>query len=464
MRGRPYPRPRNRTEDRPMESVRGADRKTVKTSGKEGKVRFIRDGDVPSLELRIGAKGMRTWVMSARFGSAKNPTRRVVGDAHTMSVDDARAKVLEWRALNRRGIDPAEEAILARLEDERLSRMTFRKAMEDYVAWLPERKRNRRAAAGQKLCRREFLDPERNRWIDKPLHKVTELDVQNLIEAIRDRPAPTEAYNAFSMLRTFFKWILNPRRKDDYGIAHSPVIDLTNEHMELRKNKRKRTHNSDEIRAYWAATEATPDPWGPFFQALLLTGQRNRDVRNAVWSEFDLKRRMWRIPASRFKSNREQPVPLSVPMMQLLERIKALQSTDHGPYVFSTTDGWKPISGISNAMRQFRQKMVEIYAETHDEPLEPWVLHDDRRTVRSGLSNIGVPPEVAEAVIGHMKKDLEETYNTHSFKIQRRHALHLWAEELKYVIDDPERSLDAEENEMPEWPSRWNSTKPEGAR
>lgn len=438
--------------------------KKKKPSARQGGVRFVRDGDVPSLWLRIDVEGRRTWLMEDRFGGARNPTRRTVGDGHTMPVEEARATVLAWKDLNRRRLDPAEVAGRAMLEEERLRRATFGNALEDYIRWLPNRERSRQAANDQKLLRREFLDPARNPWIDKPLREVTGLDVQELIEAIRDRPAPAAAFSAFGRLKTFFRWTLAPKQSEAYRITLSPVTSLTNGTMSLRKQVRSRKHDADEIRAYWAAAEATPHPWGEFFRALILSGQRNRDVREAEWAEFDLPRRMWTIPAWRFKSNRQQLVPLSVPMMQLLEQIGARQSAEHGPYVFSTTDGWKPISGISKAVAQFQKKMGEIYAETHDEPLEPWVLHDDRRTLRSGLSNIGVPPDVAEAVIGHRKKDLEAIYDTHSFKIQRRHALHLWAEEVKFIIDDPDRSLDAEENEIPEWPSRWNKTKPKGAR
>lgn len=119
----------------------------------------------------------------------------------------------------------------------------------------------------------------------------------------------------------------------------------------------------------------------------------------------------------------------------------------------------------SGDLDNFRAKLTEIYLADNPghAPPEHWTLHDDRRTGRSALSNLGVPFDVAEAVIGHMKEALEETYNLNSFKIQRRHALHLWAEELKIILDDPSHSLESEENEAPEWPSRWNLTKPRKA-
>lgn len=64
-----------------------------KTSAAE----YRRDPDVPDLELRIGSKGHRSWTMLGRFGGARNTTRRVVGNAHKMSVKEARELVLHGR-------------------------------------------------------------------------------------------------------------------------------------------------------------------------------------------------------------------------------------------------------------------------------------------------------------------------------------------------------------------------------
>lgn len=73
----------------------------------------------------------------------------------------------------------------------------------------------------------------------------------------------------------------------------------------------------------------------------------------------------------------------------------------------------------SGDLDNFRAKLTEIYLADNPghAPPEHWTLHDDRRTGRSALSNLGVPFDVAEAVIGHMKEALEETYNLNSFKI-----------------------------------------------
>lgn len=423
---------------------------------------FVRDSVVSNLFVRVGAGGRKTYVMRARFGHAKDPATRKIGDAFRMSVESARETATRWNNMNRKGVDPLEEAILAGLEAEKYRRQTFRHVLEDYIATLPFRAENRKAEEDAKALRREFLDPRRIPWLDKPIREVRGADVQRAIEAIRDRGAPTQAFNVFSLIKTFFKWTITPARADDFGMTHSPAANLSCSDLRLQRKKRSRKLDSKEIRAYWAACEAMDFPLDEYFRAVMLVGQRKNEIRLAEWAEFDFEKRLWTIPACRFKTNKLQQVSLSVPMVHLLERIRSRQSDRHEPFVFSRNDGLSPVGLNSGDFEKFRAKLAEIYLADNpgSAPPEHWTLHDNRRTVRTALSNLGVPFDVAEAVIGHMKESLEETYNLNSFKIQRRHAFHLWAEELKFILDDPSHSLEAEENEAPEWPSRWNETRP----
>ncbi len=47
--------------------------------------------------------------------------------------------------------------------------------------------------------------------------------------------------------------------------------------------------------------------------------------------------------------------------------------------------------------------------------IEDWSPHDLRRTVRTGLSRLSCPAEIAEAVLGHSKRN-QGTYNLHAYK------------------------------------------------
>ena len=56
-----------------------------------------------------------------------------------------------------------------------------------------------------------------------------------------------------------------------------------------------------------------------------------------------------------------------------------------------------------------------------------WTIHDLRRTLRTGLSRLGVRPDISERVIGHtVGGSLGQVYDTHEFRDEKRVALELW--------------------------------------
>lgn len=64
-----------------------------------------------------------------------------------------------------------------------------------------------------------------------------------------------------------------------------------------------------------------------------------------------------------------------------------------------------------------------------------WNPHDLRRTVRTGLSRLGCPAEVAEAVLGHSKKGIQGTYDLHSYEKEYAEWLQKWADHLDHLFN-----------------------------
>ena len=60
--------------------------------------------------------------------------------------------------------------------------------------------------------------------------------------------------------------------------------------------------------------------------------------------------------------------------------------------------------------------------------------HDCRRTIATGLSEMGVAPHVVEHALGHAMPRVLATYNKHDYLAEQRVALHAWAEHLDDVI------------------------------
>ena len=80
-----------------------------------------------------------------------------------------------------------------------------------------------------------------------------------------------------------------------------------------KKKPRTRVLNDAELRAVWKATQPQGYPDGLLFRLIALTGGRVSEASGARWREFDMARKTWVVPASRYKSDAEHLVPLSPP-------------------------------------------------------------------------------------------------------------------------------------------------------
>ena len=68
------------------------------------------------------------------------------------------------------------------------------------------------------------------------------------------------------------------------------------------------------------------------FEFLVLTAARSGEVRLATWDEIDMAGRVWTVPATRMKMNREHRVPLSGRAVEVLDAARTL--ADGNPLVF----------------------------------------------------------------------------------------------------------------------------------
>jgi integrase len=183
--------------------------------------------------------------------------------------------------------------------------------------------------------------------------------------------------------------------------------------------------NDNEIRALWRATDEIGYPYGALFRLLLTTGQRKSEVAEARWSEIDLDKKLWTIPAERMKGDAAHVVPLSDAAINVLS---TLPRFERGDCLFSV-NGTKPVNGFAKVKSALDRAMkVE----------QPFCTHDLRRTMRTGLSAIpGISDLVRELVIGHTKPGLHKVYDQHAYLDEKRHALDAWAARLQAIVEPP---------------------------
>jgi integrase len=382
-----------------------------------GKRVEVWDELVSGFGVRVTDTGKKSFVLYTRFNG--EPSRRKIGDVGKISLAEARRKAKEWLELAGQGRDPKAEAQAARLAEE--GRATFGAAMEKYIA--RHVRKTRKAKAVEREIRKELMP----RFGRVALVDVTRRDIAKMVGEIRDRGALFQAHHILGHARTFYNWAI---AQEEFGVEISPCDRLKPNKLIGPKHHRTRVLADDELRAIWKATGTLGYPLGSLYRLLLLTGARLSEASGARWSEFDLPSRLWTVPPERFKSNATHLVPLAPDAVELLE---GLPRWTEGDFVFSTRYGRIPINGFSKA----KSGLDALVAEELGRDPEPYVTHDLRRTVRTRLSQLRVPTEIAELVIGHGRKGLAAVYDRHEALDERREALELWGTRLRSIVEPP---------------------------
>jgi integrase len=238
----------------------------------------------------------------------------------------------------------------------------------------------------------------------------------------------TLANRTLSQLRKLFNWAVE---RD--VLSASPCNGLKAPSSE---DTRDRVLTHDEIRWLWKACEEQMFPFGPLAQVLLLTGQRRSEVAGMRAVELCFRNRMWSLPKERTKNGEAHDVPLPDEVVHIIKALPRIAG--HG-FIFTNT-GVTPVSGFSRAKTSLDKLMTEaacLETSKSKTSIEPWTLHDLRRTCASGMAALGIAPHIVESVLNHKSgtiKGVAAVYNRHQYSGEKRQALEAWATRVAEIV------------------------------
>jgi integrase len=220
------------------------------------------------------------------------------------------------------------------------------------------------------------------------------------LSKLSDRPS--EANHAYVAVRTFFKWAA----RNDL-IDRSPI-----EHMQLpfKLREKNRVLSPDELGKVWNATFKVGYPFGDIVRLLILTGQRRSEIGGLKWdwiSDTTLT-----VPAHVAKNGRQHVIPIIPMIRDVIQGIPAFKSDFLFPHRWNPA---KPYNGWSKSKR-------ELDTST---PLEPWTLHDLRRSFATHLAALDTPIHVTERLLNHSTGTISgvaAVYNKYSYMDEMRTA------------------------------------------
>jgi integrase len=359
----------------------------------------VHDSIVPGLGVRVYPSAHKTYALGARYPGSHHFKWRELGQVGAITLAAARDKARDWPTKIQKGDDPKQVERAAQAN-------TFASVAEAFITRHARSKR--RAHIIEREIRRELIPILGKR----PIETITRRELIELLEAIKDR-GTTGAYarNVYIHLSSIFNWAV---ARDI--LERSPFDHFKPRQIFGEKRVRERVLSNDEIRAIWNAEVGYP--LQPFVRWLLLTGTRHNEALGARWREFSTE--WWTIPPERFKSNSTHIVPLTDDMRALLD---SLPRWNHGDHLFTMT-GDRPYGGAGYGKRRLDQ----IAGVTG------YVFHDLRRTMRTRLSALRVPYEIAELAIGHSKRGLARVYDQHQYEAELREAFTAWNTMLRGIV------------------------------
>ena len=358
----------------------------------------------PGLALRITEGGKKSWSVMYRVagrgdGGNRGPLRRMTLGAYPLiDLKAAREKAREALDLADRGDDPSDRRKdeLAEKRDSTVDNIASR-----YVA-LHLKPSVKKWHDAERLLRLHVL-PE---WGNTPIGDIRRRDGQKLLDKVLMAHGVGIAREVRKHVVAMFNWAHD---RDEVGVN----VLAGMKRKDLAYGERERVLTMDELKAIWAAADKMGYPFGPMVRLLILTAQRRAEIAGLERGWLLPDQQAFEVPASHYKTDRPQVVPLSAPALAIVE---GLPKWNGGDFLLSTTAGRVPVSGFSKAKAR-----IDTLSGG-----EGWTLHDLRRSAATHMARLGVAPKHVEMVLGHATEGVAGIYNRYEYLTEKRAALDLW--------------------------------------
>ena len=375
------------------------------------------DSKTGALSIEVLASGKKRWLYRRRIAGRGVVVKLSLGLYPGYSIADAR----EWaNGLNLQidaGVDPRETA----RQELRLATMTVDRAHELYMEAVREGRSSRakrvnkpRTVSDKQDIYRRDIAPKLGRKI---IYDVTEADLIKLVEA-KGKKARVRANRLAAELKVFFGWTASLR-----GLAVGMEGDPSRRLGDLRfpETPRSRRLGLQEIAWFLVALAQEERDYQRGMLLWLLTAARLAEVCQARLDE--LSGGVWTIPASRTKNSVEHRIALGPWGWSLMQ--------SDGDWVFPgpKLDGPRSRNCWYVARNRVRERMAQLAGR----PIERFTPHDFRRTCRSNTKRLKIDFETAEAMLNHVKKGLERTYDTYELEDEKQAWFLMWEKEIAQI-------------------------------
>lgn len=368
--------------------------------------------DGAGLYLEVVPSGSRYWRMKYRFNGKEK--RMAFGVYPAVSLAQARALRDEAKKKLAEGIDPSfakKEEKLVR--DVRLHNTFQAVALEWHGTKVS------RWSEGYASDIIEAFNKDIFPYIgQQPVNEIKPLVLLNVLRRMESRGATEKAKKVRQRCSEVFRYAIVTGRAE-----YNPAADLTSA-MSGHESKHYPFLTVEELPDFFKALSSyTGSPLVVLAARLLiLTGVRTGELRGAFWSEFDLEKAVWEIPAERMKMKRPHLVPLSTQALEIVQQLKVM--TGQYPLVFPGRND--PRKTMSEASINQVFKRIGYTGKVTG--------HGFRHTMSTILHEEGFNTAWIETQLAHLDKNaIRGTYNHAQYMEGRREMMQWYSDYLKLL-------------------------------
>ncbi|WP_439500414.1 tyrosine-type recombinase/integrase [Aminobacter ciceronei] len=329
-----------------------------------------------------------------------------------LSLARAREKLIDAQRAIQEGRSPAQE------KQREKRRIKEAKSFSEFAErWLQEhRMADSTRAMRRTIYERDILPTFRNRL----LPEISPEDLRAMCAKVKSRGAPATAVHVRDIVKLVYAFaILHgekvPNPADEVGpssIATFVPKDRSLSPAEIRVMLNQLEH---------VATLPTIRLGTKLF---LLTMVRKSELQDATWDEVDFENAVWSIPKERMKRSKAHNVYLADQAIDILVALKTCAGNSR--YLLpSRYDADAPMSRAT--FNRVTYAVVE-QAKKAGLPLDPFTVHDLRRTGSTLLNELGFNSDWIEKCLAHEDgRSSRGIYNKAEYEHQRRHMMQEWA-------------------------------------
>jgi integrase len=349
--------------------------------------------------LRISQGGSKTFIVM--IGSGK---RHVIGRYPIVTLSDARQEAKRILAEKTLGItkpDPTETfGVVLDLFLEAIKKRNKPRTIKDYTYYL----------------NRFFKEP----FGDKEISKITPKEISRKIEALSE--TQSTQIHAYVYLRGFFRWAVQK-----HYLERSPMEGMA---VPSKLSSRERALTDPELQEVCTLAFNGEDTYSKIISLLLLTGQRRGEIAALKWEWIDSEKKHITLPKAITKNKREHCFPIGSRTLAIIEKVPRT-----GDYLFPAARSHvrgKPTATFNGWSKSF----TSFYGELKN--VEPFTVHDLRRTLSTGMAGLKVPQHVVEKLLNHVsggeQSPIAQVYNRYSYMAEMREAVEKWEAKLERLV------------------------------